>query len=94
MINEVRNNIGYSNEIDKAPNRRFLDHTRGPDAPLDGKNITLRAKVDADGYCIEYRESLRQHFMRIGNFLNNKPMPISGFQMGKDRALAIYGLGA
>ena len=48
---------------------RFLDHERVKDAPLDGKKIERRADVDKNGYCIEYRESLKQHVDRIGAFL-------------------------
>ena len=45
-----------------------------------------------DGYCVEYRESLLQHFARLGSFFDRKPMPISGQQIGVDRALKFYGL--
>ena len=44
------------------PYHRFLDHERPLDAPLDGKNLTARADVTHDGYCIEYRESLYGHY--------------------------------
>ena len=36
---------------------RILSHTKPIGAPLDGKNETLRAAEDAQGYCIEYRET-------------------------------------
>ena len=40
---------------------RFLDHDRGTNPPLDGKDETLRAAKTKDGYCIEYRESALEH---------------------------------
>ena len=43
--------------IPKIQNHRFLDHERGPNAPLNGQNLNLRAAVTQDGYCIEYRET-------------------------------------
>ena len=30
--------------------------------------------------------------MRVGGWLNKKPMRITGWQMGKDRGLKLYGL--
>jgi hypothetical protein len=38
--------------------KRFLDHDRPEDAPLDGKDLSARAGTTPDGYCIEYRETL------------------------------------
>ena len=57
---------------------RFLDHERGVNAPLNGKNDTLRAEVTEEGYCIEYRESKMQHFERLGTWIEQKPARISG----------------
>ena len=52
LYHEIKSSFGNSSH-------RFLDHKRGPDAPLDGKNLTLRAAVTPDGYCVEHRETLR-----------------------------------
>ena len=83
--------LRHDNKTERKQHR-FLDHTRPIDAPFDGKNLTLRANVTPDGYCVEYRESLWQHFLRVGAWLNAKPMKITGWQMGKDRGLKLYGL--
>ena len=36
---------------------------------MDGKNQTMRAFVTEDGYCVEYRESLKEHAARLGKIL-------------------------
>ena len=66
----MRSSVFDQTTSSEKSKHRFLDHMRGPDAPLDGKNLTLRAATTPDGYCIEHRETLRQHFLRIGNWLN------------------------
>ena len=73
--------------------KRFLDHDRPVDAPLDGKDLEARAAETKDGYCIEYRESLLSHFERIGNFMEPEPKPISGWDMGWDKAIDLFGKG-
>ena len=74
---------------------RFLDHERPIDAPLDGKNLTARADVTPDGYCVEYRESLKGHFNRVGQLLHNERVPrlVSDMEIGMKRGLKMYGFG-
>lgn len=56
------NQISDSDRDMSRLQHRFLDHERDPDAPQDGKNVTARAIVTPDGYCVEYRDSLFTHF--------------------------------
>ena len=40
---------------------RHLDHVRPLEAPQNGP-VGNKAAVTADGYCIEYKETLEEHF--------------------------------
>ena len=77
----------------QSVSRRFLDHDRPADAPLDGKDLSLRAAKTNDGYCIEYRETLKAHFDRIGAFLEPEPKPITGWDLGWENAVDLLGKG-
>ena len=46
-----------------------------------------------DGYCIEYRETLFDHYMRIGKWMDIKPYKISPYDYGLDLGLEFYGRG-
>ena len=91
LYQEIKGSFAFNN--DEHSHHRFLDHTRGPDAPLDGKNLTLRAAVTPDGYCVEYRETLFQHFMRVALWFAKQPYRISPMQIGISRGVKIYGIG-
>ena len=71
---------------------RFLEHSRSPSAVQNGDK-SLRADVTKDGYCIEYRESLFDHYWRLGKWMNQKPYPIKPLDYGVELALELYGLG-
>ena len=77
---------------------RFLSHNRkslGVGAVLDGKNNELRAATDADGYCIEYRETKQQHVQRIGLVMReNKGVSWTQIGLGKAFELAALGIQA
>ena len=63
---------------------RFLDHAIPPDAPLTGHSGN-KAAVTKDGYCIEYRETLKEHYERYMRIWEKKP--ISYFAIGMTRGL-------
>ena len=53
----------------------------------------MRAAKTKDGYCIEYRETLKEHFDRIGDFLEPEPKKITGWDMGWENAVDLLGKG-
>ena len=69
---------------------RNLDHARPEGAPQNGP-AAGRAPETKEGYCIEYRESLDDHFKRYGMVWKTKP--ISVFEIGMDRGIYILTLG-
>ena len=72
---------------------RFLSHNRGADAPLDGDDLELRAAVDDNGYCIEYRETKLQHTKRLGLIMReNKGVSWTKIGLGKAFELAALGI--
>ena len=79
--------------LQETLHHRFLDHGRPRDAPNDGTDLAARAAVSKTGFCIEYRETLEEHFTRIGNFLEPEPKPITGWDMGWEKAVDLYGKG-
>ena len=64
---------------------RLLDHSRPPNAPMNGPP-GKKAAVTKDGYCIEYRETLWQHFWRYGEIWQVKK-PLGVFELGIDRGV-------
>ena len=53
---------------------RLLGHTSKERAQYGkGKDIGARAKRDKNGDCIEYKESLYKHFMRLGKLFAPGP---------------------
>ena len=68
---------------------RFLDHARPRDAPLDGPPDGRAAKTK-DGYCIEFRETLDQHFLRYIEV--GKTKPLNALEVGLDRGMKLGAL--
>ena len=68
---------------------RFLDHARSPDAPQDGPN-TGKAAVTKEGFCIEYRESLQNHFDRYAAVWKKEPLGV--FEIGIERGIYMTAL--
>jgi acyl-CoA-binding protein len=71
---------------------RFLNHV-GWDGKLDGKDNSLRAARNADGQCIEYKESTYSHFGRVGDYVEEGPNQrlSPGDDLERSLALKIYG---
>ena len=63
---------------------RYLDHGRPISAPRNGP-AGQRAGKTEEGYCIEYRESLKEHYDRYMAIWETKP--ISYFAIGMTRGL-------
>ena len=74
-------------------NHRFLNH-RSWNGVLDGKDLNLRAKRNEDGLCIEYKETLYQHFGRVGQYFDPGPKQVIDPPNDLDLTLALdlYGL--
>ena len=67
-----------------------MDHARSAEAPQNGP-VGNKAAVTAQGYCIEYREKLLDHFERYGLVWKEKPVTPSA--VGFDRGIYILVLG-
>ena len=72
---------------------RQLDHKLRGEALLTGKDDTLRAGVTDTGFCIQYRESLFEHFDRIGRLFEKEPPILSHMEIGMTRGMKMYGMG-
>ena len=70
-----------------------MDHKLRGEALLTGKDDTLRAGVTDTGFCIQYRESLFEHFDRIGRLFEKEPPILSHMEIGMTRGLKMYGMG-
>ena len=75
-----------------STSHRFLNH-EGWDGKLDGKDNSLRAARNADGLCIEYKETTYSHFGRVGQYVEEGPMQRldPGEDLDRSLALKIYG---
>lgn len=60
---------------------------------LTGKDDTLRAPKTAAGFCIQFRESLYEHFNRLGRLFERDPPLLSNMEIGMSRGLKMYGMG-
>ena len=72
---------------------RNLDHKLNEEDKLSGKNNELRASVTSSGFCIEYRETLQQHYERVGKLYAREPPLLSNMQIGMDIGLQMYASG-
>lgn len=72
---------------------RRLDHTLKGEELLTGKDDTLRAAKTNSGFCIQYRETLYEHFNRLGRLFEAEPPVLTNMQVGMERGLKMYGMG-
>ena len=84
--------MAFSDTDNSESNHRFLSHTKPIGAPLDGKNITMRAAEDSRGYCIEYRETTEQHFKRYGEVWKGRHIGFTAIGMTTGMELASLGV--
>jgi len=72
---------------------RQLDHKIPDDERLTGADNTRRAGKTSTGFCIQYRETLFEHFDRIGSLFEKEPPLLTHMEIGMDRGLKMYGMG-
>ena len=97
--NQIDNFDPFENEQDDHIDLygRNLGHKF--DGKLDSKNYRVRARRDKNGECKKYKESLYQHFYRIGNLFRykgpnrNTKFKIQVTDFTVPTAIDIYGLG-
>lgn len=87
------NNSSRDHKFLSGEHGRQLDHNLDDVEKLTGTDNTLRAGKTSSGFCIEYRESLFEHFDRIGRLFEKEPPLLSNLDIGMDRGMKMYGMG-